>query len=79
MTCASAALLIFPHIARIHARDDVIRATAFPAAGAAFRLFDGIQTVATGALRGAGDTRTPAFCNRLLIIGLPLATGSASF
>jgi len=29
------------------------------AAGAAFQLFDGIQTVATGALRGAGDTRTP--------------------
>jgi MATE family multidrug resistance protein len=37
-------------------------------------LFDGIQTVATGALRGAGDTRTPMFCHftAYWIIGLPL-------
>jgi MATE family multidrug resistance protein len=44
------------------------------AAGAAFQLFDGIQTVATGALRGAGDTRTPMFCHftAYWIIGLPL-------
>ena len=53
MTCASAALLIFPHaIARMYTpATDVIRATTFLlAAGAAFQLFDGIQTVATGAL-----------------------------
>src|SRR5258707_4377210 len=44
------------------------------AAGAAFQLFHGIQTVATGALRGAGDTRTPMFCHFTAdwIIGLPL-------
>jgi len=79
MTCASAALLIFPHpIARMYTpATDVIRATTFLlAAGAAFQLFDGIQTVATGALRGAGDTRTPMLCHLIAywIIGLPLGS-----
>jgi MATE family multidrug resistance protein len=79
MTCASAALLIFPHpIARMYTPAlDVIRATTFLlAAGAAFQLFDGIQTVATGALRGAGDTRTPMLCHLIAywIIGLPLGS-----
>jgi MATE family multidrug resistance protein len=77
MTCAGAALLIFPHaIARMYTPDEsVIRATTYLlAAGAAFQLFDGIQTVATGALRGAGDTRTPMLCHLIAywIIGLPL-------
>src|ERR1700676_49515 len=77
MTCASGALLIFPHaIARMYTpATDVIRVTTFLlAAGAAFQLFDGIQTVATGALRGAGDTRTPMLCHLVAywIIGLPL-------
>jgi MATE family, multidrug efflux pump len=41
---------------------------------AAFELFDGLQTVATGALRGLGDTRTPMLTNLISywIIGLPL-------
>jgi multidrug resistance protein, MATE family len=77
MTCASAGLLIFPRwIARMYTPDEtVIRSTILLlAAGAAFQLFDGIQTVATGALRGAGDTRTPMFCHftAYWIIGLPL-------
>jgi MATE family multidrug resistance protein len=77
MTCASAALLLFPRwIARMYTPDEtVIRSTILLlAAGAAFQLFDGIQTVATGALRGAGDTRTPMFCHftAYWIIGLPL-------
>ena len=40
---------------------------------AAFQLFDGLQTVATGALRGSGDTRTPMFANLIAywFIGLP--------
>jgi multidrug resistance protein, MATE family len=77
MTCASAGLLLFPHwIARMYTPDQtVIRSTTLLlAAGAAFQLFDGIQTVATGALRGAGDTRTPMLCHftAYWIIGLPL-------
>ena len=63
-------------IARIYTPDEtVIRNTVLLlAAGAAFQLFDGIQTVATGALRGAGDTRTPMLCHftAYWIIGLPL-------
>jgi multidrug resistance protein, MATE family len=40
---------------------------------AAFQLFDGVQTVATGALRGSGDTRTPMLANLIAywFIGLP--------
>jgi MATE family multidrug resistance protein len=77
MTCASIALLMFPRgIARLFTPDEaVIRSTVgLLAAGAAFQLFDGIQTVATGALRGVGDTRTPMFCHFLAywVIGLPL-------
>jgi MATE family multidrug resistance protein len=77
MTLAGIALLVFPRgIARLFTPDAaIIRSTVYLlAAGAAFQLFDGIQTVATGALRGAGDTRTPMFCHftAYWIIGLPL-------
>jgi MATE family multidrug resistance protein len=77
MTGAGAVLLLFPRwIARMYTPDEaVIHSTILLlAAGAAFQLFDGIQTVATGALRGAGDTRTPMFCHftAYWIIGLPL-------
>jgi MATE family multidrug resistance protein len=77
MSVASIVLLIVPSwIARIYTTDEIIiRSTgALLAAGAAFQLFDGIQSVATGALRGAGDTRTPMLCHftAYWIIGLPL-------
>ncbi len=41
---------------------------------AAFQLFDGLQAVAIGALRGLGDTRTPMFANLAgyWALGLPL-------
>jgi multidrug resistance protein, MATE family len=41
---------------------------------ALFQLFDGFQIVATGALRGAGDTATPMKVHLLgyWIVGLPL-------
>ena len=77
MTVASVVLLVVPRwIARVYTIDEVvIRNTAgLLAAGAAFQLFDGIQSVATGALRGAGDTRTPMLCHftAYWVIGLPL-------
>jgi MATE family multidrug resistance protein len=77
MACASAGLLLFPRwIARMYTPDEtVIHSTiALLAAGAAFQLFDGLQTVATGALRGAGNTRTAMFCHftAYWLIGLPL-------
>ena len=41
---------------------------------AAFQLFDGMQIVATGALRGTGDTRTPMLAHLVAywFLGLPL-------
>jgi MATE family multidrug resistance protein len=41
---------------------------------AAFQIFDGIQTVCTGALRGLGETRIPMFANFVgyWVLGLPL-------
>jgi MATE family multidrug resistance protein len=41
---------------------------------AAFQIFDGIQTVSTGALRGLGQTRAPMIANFVgyWILGLPL-------
>jgi len=43
------------------------------ALAAAFELFDGFQTVSTGALRGLGDTRTPMICHFVAywLMGLP--------
>jgi MATE family multidrug resistance protein len=62
-------------IARIYTPDPtVIHAGAnLLLIAAAFQLFDGIQTVTTGALRGAGETRTPMIANFIAywIVGLP--------
>ncbi len=43
-------------------------------AAAAFQLFDGLQRVSTGTMRGAGDTRTPVVCilGAYWGVGLPL-------
>jgi MATE family multidrug resistance protein len=42
--------------------------------GAVFQLFDGLQAIATGSLRGLGNTRTPMVWNLLgyWVVGLPL-------
>jgi multidrug resistance protein, MATE family len=42
---------------------------------AAFQLFDGLQVVTTGTLRGLGDTRTPMLANLIghWLIALPVA------
>jgi multidrug resistance protein, MATE family len=79
MSMMSLVLVVLPrYIARIYTTDEtVIRAAVtLLAAGAAFQLFDGIQTVATGALRGTGDTRTPMLCHfsSYWLIGLPLGS-----
>lgn len=44
------------------------------AVAAAFQLFDGTQAVATGVLRGIGDTRTPMIMNIIghWLLGLPV-------
>src|SRR5580692_697395 len=77
MSCAALALLVFPYwIARLFTPEaDVIAAgVVLLRIAAFFQLFDGLQVVATGALRGAGDTRTPMLCHftGYWVIGLPL-------
>jgi MATE family multidrug resistance protein len=77
MSCAAIALLVFPYwIARLFTPEaDVIAAgVVLLRIAAFFQLFDGLQVVATGALRGAGDTRTPMVCHftGYWVIGLPL-------
>ncbi len=41
---------------------------------APFQVFDGVQAIATGVLRGLGDTRTPVVANVVAhwVLGLPL-------
>jgi multidrug resistance protein, MATE family len=63
-------------IARIYTpQPEVVQAGAtLLMVAAVFQLFDGLQVVATGALRGAGNTRTPMLANLFgyWIVGLPV-------
>ena len=66
MSCMGLVFVLFPRpIARIFSPDPVvIRVGArLLLVAAAFQLFDGVQTVATGSLRGSGDTNTPMWAN----------------
>lgn len=77
MACSGLTLFLFARpIARIYTPElEVINAGAMLLVVAAiFQLFDGLQVVATGALRGAGNTRVPMLVNLLgyWAIGLPL-------
>jgi MATE family multidrug resistance protein len=76
MSVAALVLLVAPQwIARVFTPDAaVIRAAIVLLRVAAFfQLFDGLQVVATGALRGLGDTRTPLLSHfaGYWLIGLP--------
>lgn len=77
MSGAALAFLLVPgYIIRIYTPDAaVIRAgVSLLLVAGFFQLFDGVQAVATGALRGAGDTRTPMISHLLAywLLGLPL-------
>ena len=65
-----------PWLARLFTADPGILAVAsvlIPIAGV-FQVFDGIQGVSSGILRGAGDTRVPMWSNLAgyFVVGLPL-------
>ena len=68
--------LVPSYIVRIYTPDPAVIAVASGLlfVGAFFQLFDGIQVVATGALRGAGDTRSPMLCHLIYywVVGLPV-------
>ena len=77
MACAGLVFVFIPKvIARVFSPDPaVVRVGAtLLLVAAAFQLFDGVQVVTTGALRGAGDTKTPMFANFVAywLIGIPL-------
>ncbi|MBI5624504.1 MAG: MATE family efflux transporter [Elusimicrobia bacterium] len=76
MAFMSALFLISPEsLARLYTHDpDVVKlAVVLLAAAAAFQVFDGIQIVMTGSLRGLGETRIPMAANLLghWVLGLP--------
>jgi MATE family multidrug resistance protein len=76
MTCSGLVFVSIPTlIARLFSPDPMVIRTGAKLllVAAAFQLFDGLQTVATGALRGAGDTKTPMLANFVAywLIGLP--------
>lgn len=78
MTCTGVTMLLAPYpLARAYTPDPTVLATAvalLPLAGL-FQVFDGIQVVSVGILRGTGDTRTPMVINVLgfWLLGVPVS------
>jgi MATE family multidrug resistance protein len=77
MALASSLFLTFPAaLVRAYTTDERVVAigVALLFVAAFFQLFDGLQGVTTGVLRGAGDTHTPMFWNLggHWLVGLPL-------
>lgn len=77
MAVSAGVLLLAPHaLARLYTPDaDVlaIAATLIPLAGI-FQVFDGLQVVSMGVLRGVGDTRVPMLVNVVgfWVVGMPV-------
>ena len=78
MSVSAAMLLLFPMaIASLYTRDASVLALAaalLPVAGV-FQVFDGIQAVCAGVLRGLGDTRVPFIINLsgFWLVGFPVS------
>jgi multidrug resistance protein, MATE family len=77
MSTAAAAFVLFPGaLIGAFTGDQAVRSigVSLLLVAALFQLFDGIQGVATGVLRGLGDTRSPVLWNLAghWLIGLPL-------
>jgi MATE family multidrug resistance protein len=77
MLLAAAAFLVIPiPLLKLYTLDPRVLAVGPGLLGlaAAFQIFDGIQTIATGSLRGLGETRVPMYANLVgyWVLGLPL-------
>jgi MATE family multidrug resistance protein len=78
MAVTGTLFLGMPHaLAHLYTRDAqviAIAAALIPIAGV-FQIFDGLQVVAAGVLRGVGDTRGPMLINLLgyWCLGLPVS------
>lgn len=77
MATTALVFLLFPGLlARLYSGDSAVLALAailIPLAGV-FQVFDGLQVVASGVLRGVGDTRSPMLLNLLgfWCLGMPV-------
>ncbi|MCC6772835.1 MAG: MATE family efflux transporter [Gemmatimonadaceae bacterium] len=77
MACTAVVLMALPGpLARIFTSDSAVlavTATLIPIAGI-FQMFDGVQGVSSGILRGAGDTHVAMYINLLAyaVVGLPV-------
>ena len=77
MLCSAVAFLVWPRwILGVYTSDaEVIKiGTSLLSVAAVFQLFDGIQTVTTGALRGLGNTQVSMIVNFVgyWLLGLPI-------
>jgi MATE family multidrug resistance protein len=77
MTLAAATLVLLPKpLIELYTSDPQVLAVGSALLGwvAAFQIFDGIQIVSTGSLRGLGETRVPMLANFVgyWVLGLPL-------
>lgn len=80
MIVAGGVFLVAPTpILRVFTNDPEVIATglALLRVASLFQLFDGLQVVATGVLRGTGETRVPMFANLVghWLLGLPVGYG----
>ncbi len=78
MTFSAGIFMAVPHLLmRVFTTDERVVAIGVDLLriAAAFQIFDGVQAVATGALRGAGDVRFPFLANVFAhwLVGFPLA------
>jgi len=78
MLFAATFFLVLPRmLARLYTRDPLVTGIAvrlLPIAGF-FQVFDGLQVVAAGVLRGLGDTRVPMLISLLgfWLLGVPVS------
>lgn len=77
MLCSALAFVLIPQpILKVYTHDPAVLLTGAGLLGIAalFQLFDGVQTIATGALRGLGETRGPMLVNLggYWVFGLPI-------
>ena len=77
MSCAAVVFVLAPHaILGLFTTDATVTriGVSLLLVAAVFQLFDGLQGVATGVLRGFGDTRTPMFWSLAghWFVGLPV-------
>ncbi|MCU1286411.1 MAG: mdtK [Acidobacteriales bacterium] len=76
MSAAALSFILFPrYIVRVYSSDPEVMkiGVTLLAVAAIFQIFDGIQIVASGALRGAGETKIPMLTYGIAywLIGLP--------